>query len=355
MENTSPLEQVNKFRPQIMGFAALWILFFHMWQPLFSESGVKALFYAENVTKRLGFEGVDFFFLLSGVGLTYSVKKHSLWQFYLRRFKRLAIPFVIIAAIRAVLEHWGWYGFFFVVCGANFFIGNMYFCLWFVTAITVIYLIFPLYWHFFSNSRHKLVFTIAAIAVWYALSVALIGIMKTDMYGFTNRIPVFLIGVFFGWYVQNEKCRLSAGKIIIIAAILTMAGLVLSFLCNFRALEFKLPESNCCLPDLLTATGGSVLLAEFFALLDRSCSLTRAINCALAFIGGISLEFYCVQEYFGGQVVNVLSGNTPNIIVNAAVLIAVTLLAWLLHKLNSYVWLGIENAVKKDKKSRKSQ
>ena len=66
MTNDSTLALVNRYRSPIMGFAALWILFFHFWQPLFANGAPAALFYAENVAKRLGFEGVDMFFLLSG-------------------------------------------------------------------------------------------------------------------------------------------------------------------------------------------------------------------------------------------------------------------------------------------------
>ena len=73
MTNDNTLALINRYRSPIMGFAALWIVFFHFWQPLFADGAPAALFYAENVIKRLGFEGVDMFFLLSGMGLTYSI------------------------------------------------------------------------------------------------------------------------------------------------------------------------------------------------------------------------------------------------------------------------------------------
>lgn len=344
MEQKSSLDTINKYRSAVMGFAALWILFFHMWQPLFSKDASGALFYVENVVKRLGFEGVDIFFLLSGMGMTYAIGKHSLGGFYFRRFKRIALPFVFIAAFRAIVEHWGFGGFVSVVTGFNFFTGNMYFCLWFVTAIALIYLVFPLYWRVFAQSRSKLIFTAAAIAIWYALSLLLIGVMKEDMYGFTNRIPVFLTGVYLGWRAQNATKHPSRSTVLLLAFVSTAAGLVLSFLCNFRSLEFILPESNCCLPDYLTALGLVVLLSEFFAWLESLCSVTRALNCALKFIGGISLEFYCVQEFLGGKTGNVLSGKVPDIVVNIAVLAVVTVTAWVLHRLNNMLWSYLARA-----------
>lgn len=360
MTNDSTLTLINRYRSPIMGFAALWIMFFHLWQPLFADGAPMALFYAENVTKRLGFEGVDIFFLLSGMGLTYSVGKHSLGGFYLRRFKRLALPFVAVAALRAVCERWGWRVFFFVVSGANFFVNSIYFFLWFVTAIAVLYLVFPLYWRLFSRARSKLVFTLAVIAAWYVLSLALKGTMREDMYGFTNRIPVFLTGVLLGWCAQNAVTLPSRRAVALIAAILAAAGLVLSFLCNFRGLEFILPVSNCCLPDFLTALGLTALLAELFARLDKGAA--RWINRALGFIGGISLEFYCVQEFLGGRTINVLSERVPDAAVNLAVLAAVnlavlavvTVSGWLLHRANDALWRGLERIPRKADNYKKS-
>ena len=337
MNNTSTLGIINRYRSPIMGFAALWILFFHFWQPLFSDGAPAVLFYIENVTKRLGFEGVDIFFLLSGMGLTYSIGKHSLGGFYLRRLKRLAVPFIAVAVLRAVCERWGLRAFLFVVSGANFFVGNMYFFLWFVTAIAVLYLVFPLYWRLFSRARSKTAFTLAVIAVWYVLSLLLRGVLRDDMYGFTNRIPVFIVGVLLGWCAQNDV-RLPSRRIAaVIAAALTAAGLVLSFLCNFRGVELLLPQSNCCLPGFLTALGLTALLSELFCLLDKAAAM-RWINRALGFVGGISLEFYCVQEFLGSKTVNLLTGRIPDIAVNIAVLAVVTLSGWVLHRANSLLW-----------------
>lgn len=352
MTNDNTLTLINRYRSPIMGFAALWIVFFHLWQPLFAEGAPAALFYAENVIKRLGFEGVDIFFLLSGMGLTYSIGKHSLGGFYLRRFKRLAIPFVAVAALRAVCERWGWRAFLFVVSGANFFVGNMYFFLWFVTAIAVLYLVFPLYWRFFSRARSKLAFTLAVIAVWYVLSLALVGVLPENKYGFTNRIPVFVTGVLLGWRAQNGVRLPSCRAVAAVAAVLTLAGLVLSFLCNFRGLELSLPQSNCCLPDYLTALGLTALLAELFAQLDKARG-TRWINRVLGFIGGISLEFYCVQEFLGGRTVNALTGRVPDIAVNIAVLAVVTVSGWALHWANDALWHGAERIGRKNAKKLK--
>ena len=55
-----------------MGFAALWILVFHEWQML-STPGTTA-YEVEWYIKYIGFCGVDIFFVLSGIGMSYALK-----------------------------------------------------------------------------------------------------------------------------------------------------------------------------------------------------------------------------------------------------------------------------------------
>ena len=72
---------------------------------------------------------------------------------------------------------------------------------------------------------------------------------------------------------------------------------------------------------------------------------------ALGFIGGISLEFYCVQEFLGGRTVNTLAGRVPDIAVNIAVLAVVTASGWALHWANNALWRGLERIGRKNVKS----
>ena len=69
-----------------MGFAALWILFFHEWVTLFVNNQVGVNI--EGYLKRIGFCGVDIFLLLSGIGLTFAIRKGNVLTFYYRRIKR---------------------------------------------------------------------------------------------------------------------------------------------------------------------------------------------------------------------------------------------------------------------------
>ena len=90
---------LSKYRREIMGFACLWIMFFHN------------LFDWPTVTRPIqliasyGNSGVELFLLMSGIGLYYGYRPESkLGDFLLKRFVRLFIPYIIF-----VVPFWAWW------------------------------------------------------------------------------------------------------------------------------------------------------------------------------------------------------------------------------------------------------
>ena len=81
------------YRLPIMGISCLWIFLFHVWVPLLGDVAYLGKF--EFYFLRMGYVGVDIFFLLSGIGLVYSISKHSLSVYYYRRIKRILISFLL--------------------------------------------------------------------------------------------------------------------------------------------------------------------------------------------------------------------------------------------------------------------
>lgn len=170
MDNTKSIALINKYRGQIMGFSAICIVFFHLWECQLSPSSpLRLLYWLELGISGMGYFGVDIFFLLSGIGLSYAIGKHSLKEFWLRRFRRLVVPVLVVSLIQWAKEGWTVLYYLFGLSGIGFFIKRHYF-LWFISAITATYLLFPLYWRFFSRSRAKPRFTALFAAVWYLCS-----------------------------------------------------------------------------------------------------------------------------------------------------------------------------------------
>ena len=199
------LSILNKYRTSLMGVAALWIYFFHEqgyeWCHIYFSPAIisRSLYFI----KRIGYCGVDVFLLLSGIGLVYGIEKSSTLTFYRRRMERVFIPFFLIGLVVALVERWSgltfvrklfFYDFLFV--DANSF-------LWYIPSALVLYLLFPLYYRFFKQSADKCRFTIVFIAIWLVFNIFFKDYLRYDMFRFTNRIPIFLVGVLLGEYINK--------------------------------------------------------------------------------------------------------------------------------------------------------
>ena len=189
---------LSEYRNALMGIAALSIYFFHAWIPITlepQESSVICLSFLERFLKENGFLGVDIFFFLSGIGLTFAVEKVSLPRFYYRRIRRIILPFVTVGIIRGIVQNWGWSLIIRNITGFNFFTKDVNAFLWFVPAILTFYLFFPAYYKLFTKVQNKILFTAGVIMIWLLVSTIIKDTARGDLFGFTNRIPVFVIGI----------------------------------------------------------------------------------------------------------------------------------------------------------------
>lgn len=330
MQKNGTLNLISTWRGCIMGFAALWIWVNHEWIPV--VDWVHGLGDVEFFIKRIGFVGVDFFFFLSGMGLVYAIERHSTAVFYQRRYARILPPFLLFGLVMIVSKHWTLGAYLKNVTGFNFFTLNIYSYLWFVPAISTLYLVFPLFYRFFRRARSKPVMIYGILLVWAILSILAEGRMREDLYGFTNRIPVFLVGVLAGWYARERDAAFT-GEAWTACVLTLLLGLYLAYQTNYRGMSLLVPASNCCIPNLLIAVSGIPLLAKLFSLLDglnnRVC---KGILGIFKFYGGISLEFYCVQEWVGTVLNPRLTPLLRDPLVDLANLLASTLAAVLLAK-----------------------
>ena len=333
MDNTKSIELINKYRGQIMGFSTLWIVAYHTWYRVFTpETSPKLLYYIELAAVKLGYFGVGIFFLLSGIGLSYAIGKYSTKEFYRRRFRRLAYPVLIAAAVLAIMEGWSFPEYLLRVSGIGYFIGKDYF-LWFISAIAAIYLAFPLYWRVFLHSRSKLRFTVLLIVAMYLCSIP-VRKMPDSIVDYLYRLfssccaPSFVLGVLLGWTQQNGGLKLSRCVFNIAAVLSAVAGTALGWLTKIHSMYVFGP-----LPDLFAAFGFAVLLAELFGLLDRVGKAMHAINKFFGFYGKLSLEVYCTHEFIIAPVLTRLlwSVGIFGLTLNMIELAAFTLAGWLLH------------------------
>ena len=291
------LESVSKHRAQIMGFAAMWIFVFHVRNEILLFDNLPKwsfLPYVGNVDiyfDNIGFNGVDMFLFLSGWGLYHAIKKHSLLVFYKRRYRRLILPFIAASLIPAVYYRWDILRLVKAVTGWTFLTKDVLEPKWFVPAIALMYLFFPLYYWLFEKVPNKYILTAAAVVLWTAVSFVIpLVTSRTDISGPVGRIPVFIIGVFFGWLTFNGKELGKASWIVIL--ILLVLGFQAEYYVCFEKAELLNPTITIGLPGMLIAPSMCFITGYVFMLLDR----IRIIQKAYRFMGLMTLEFYCVQD-----------------------------------------------------------
>lgn len=334
---------LSKYRGAIMGIAAIWILVFHEWIPISAdppEGTFSLLSSLEHYVKGIGFCGVDIFLLLSGIGLTFAIKKESLPVFYYRRIRRIILPFLAVAVIRWRVELWDTSLFLGNISGYNFYTKSMYSFLWFVPAIITLYLFFPLYYKLFCQADSKILFTAGSVMLWLLITLLIRDKMRTDLFGFTNRIPVFIIGILFGYLTQNCKTIIFSARTYLFLLITLALGLYLAYLADFLGYELIVPVGNCCLPNCLIAVSLPFLIAKLLNVLENRLPFVgKCAAKALGFFGTFSLEFYCVQEWFSDMMMPKLADlGWSALAINLAIFLMVTAISWAASLIFTYFW-----------------
>lgn len=333
---------LSRYRRAVMGVAALWILFFHAGYIHFESTPVLSTL--ERFIKRAGFCGVDVFLCLSGMGLVYAMEKGpSLLTFYAHGIRRLLIPFVGFGLFRGWRDGWSASQMLKNLSGYTFLFENIFAFLWFVPALALFYLVFPLYYRLFRRSSSQGLFTGCALALWLGATLWLRADLRPDLFGVTNRIPIFLTGILLGWLSARRSIRSDRLAWCFLGLILLL-GAYLSFLVNFQGMYLLVPDSGSCLPNILMGASLPFLLAGLFWLLAERLPVRlpgRLLCGVLFFFGSISLEFYCVQEWLAGRLLPRLPPELcsfwANLIFQLAAAAAV-LLFWL----NKGVWAAVD-------------
>jgi len=177
--------KINKKLLQLI--AALWILVFHLWMTV---SGSEA----EQYLVKIGYVGVDIFFFTAAYSL--ADKKLEYVSFIRDRFLNVYLKFVLLTLIALIYKGWSITRGLKIVSGIEFFQKGGGAFLWFIPAIMIFYLVYPLFLKI--NSRYK---TIGVLLGWLLISLILDKVPGyTEVFIFTNRIPVILAG-----YVLKKK------------------------------------------------------------------------------------------------------------------------------------------------------
>lgn len=205
------MDKILKYRNEIYGFLAIWILVFHI------ERIVGLPIYIPIISQFIpkGNSGVDVFMFLSGFCLCLSLKRDfKLKRFYKNRFRRLLVSYLIIATpffLWKSIEEFSTMRilhFFYDLSGLSFWLNGCH-NVWFVQAILFFYIITPL---LFIVVRKNIYYAISLLFLIYVG--VIIGHYFVPRYSYSaiawSRLPIYLIGIILANYkphidVNNHK------------------------------------------------------------------------------------------------------------------------------------------------------
>ncbi len=197
-------KNIMKYRNFLYGLMAVWIVFFHIHDMIrVPKDGALAGFL------HLGNIGVDVFLFLSAVGLSYSIEKNSLKEFYKNRFLRLVVPFMIIcipyymwrdSVTGITLERIGC--FILDITAINFWLKEKV-PFWYISLAIVLYALYPLFYKLYRKNK---IYIALLIILWIPFEIILInrGVLVHSEKAL-SRVPVFLIGVYVSDYIKENR------------------------------------------------------------------------------------------------------------------------------------------------------
>ena len=297
---------INKKFLQVI--AAFQILFFHLWAPLTSTQ-------IEQFILKTAYVGVDMFFFLSAYSLAGReidyvpflkdrvLKLYAKFAFFTLIMALFSKSFGVIRVVKSltIIE-------FFQKGGGAF--------LWFIPAILILYIIYPLFLKW--NSRFKVIWV---LLIWLIAGVFSEHVLSyTTVFIFTNRIPVILAGYLFKTYcTHNNNLRRSF-------IVLIPLGVLLLHMYGFKVrLNFPIKDMFYVLaiPTVL----GLVTLSSYV----KKYAVTESL-------GSITLELYAVQMIFGQRILiwayNVFNKNAllTNIFVTGVMLLLAYIISYVIKR-----------------------
>jgi peptidoglycan/LPS O-acetylase OafA/YrhL len=352
--HSHPVSLITQYRMPLMGLAAIWIVIYHSFSfgPGFLGSILQFF-------RSIGYFGVDIFFFLSGLGLMmgWYKKRYSLKAFYMRRFLRIMPAYWIVIllglAARSVLG---------APCPIGKFVANFFcvgylthqqtiFGLWFVGAIIILYLAFPVLAYILTKSQKS--FMPVVIVTFVSLAIAIfLGWAEhgSHLIPFILRWPAFFLGMYTGLCIVTQNYIYIDKVSPRVLCLLLFTGFILLFSIRLRPIyitkSFLWQKGIYFYPCVLMSY-------PFCYFAARLCNrykdfyITKRLLETLSFLGKISWEI-CVVHIVA---LNITYGRLiayqqfyPRVFVIAASIACAAFLHYLLHNSRTSMLFKIDTA-----------
>lgn len=285
------LENLLEKRNTIYGFCAIWIVLFHVFRRI-------SMPYFPVITNIIsdGNMAVDIFLFFSGLCLAISVKRCRYeeigWgEYYKKRFARVVIPYLIICIPyylwNAFVEHGGsvirkLFVFCINISSASFWIRGMQ-TTWFVYAIVLFYLLFPILYKFLCKCGMKKAIILVVWIIVAGVMSAYIPIVKNSMIVWA-RLPIFTIGIIIGIRHTYQKVKRDCKKQ------MTVLSIVILVLLGWLTSMIELTDFFAIPPVYRLLIYIPMALALLY-LVSRTGSKIKLLE----WVGGLSLEVYLIH------------------------------------------------------------
>lgn len=191
-------KEYSRYRLDLFGVAIILIMILHGLQ----DSGNNNL--SIMYQSIIGSIGVEIFAFLSGMGLFFSLKRNNNKKlFYKKRVFRILPEYFLIAGVTFGIHDFIFNkGSFFKDLLFISFFGNGMRLYWYIIFILIMYVIYPFFFNIFnSNKKNNTIVCWSLIIIWMVMLVVLKKYnfdLYDNIYIMLNRVPVFILGSYYG-------------------------------------------------------------------------------------------------------------------------------------------------------------
>ncbi len=312
-----------KYRSSIYTFCGLWIVFFHIYRRYGLPTEIKIL----SEFLSFGNIAVDIFMFLSGVCiyLAFDKKSDDLKNYYLKRAIALLIPYMLIS-----LPYWVWRS----AAGETFritsFLSNISSIsfwrngiqtTWFVFAIAICYIIFPIFYKVMDKSFKLSICLLIGTLFFNVLGYMILPLYLNSAIAWT-RLPIFVIGCISGKYI--EKCDLRSIPLFCRRCLMAVAAVFLTIV----MLVFPINQYVSTPILWLLYAPMTMLIILILTVLLSNCSgvSSKVIFNIADTLGGATLELYLIHV----AMLNIIDYYKINVLIGYWVYLIVPILSLML-------------------------
>lgn len=196
---------ISRYKLELMGIGVFMIIICHAY-----ANGVQMSAPIKSLCAYCAI-GVDIFFLLSGIGMYYSLSKQSNYsnskyktlKWYLHRYKRILLPYLCISIPWFIYVSVDIQDFFLNLSTISFYINGK--GAWFVSILFILFIVTPITQRLLSSKNGLL------ILIFILIITTLFGFLKNESVKYhnllyaLNKTPCYFIGIYLGKKIKSRR------------------------------------------------------------------------------------------------------------------------------------------------------